>query len=72
MDEPLPEREAPVRVSKLSQQGSEPDLRNTTLAERIEMMWQLALDAWAFKGEPVLEPRLPRHVVRLIRRGCSG
>jgi hypothetical protein len=30
------------------------------------MMWQLALDAWAMKGEKV-EPRLPRHVVRVIR-----
>jgi hypothetical protein len=31
------------------------------------MMWQLALDAWEFKGEPVIEPRLQRHVVRIIR-----
>jgi hypothetical protein len=65
MDEPL----RTVRVTKLSEQGTEPDLRDTTPAERIGMMWQLALDAWAFKGEPVLEPRLPRHVVRVIRRG---
>ena len=40
----------------------------TTLTERLEMMWPLALDAWAFKGEPVVEPRLPRHIVRIHRR----
>jgi hypothetical protein len=37
--------------------------------ERLEMMWPLALDAWAFKGEPVVESRLPRHLVRIHRRG---
>ncbi len=36
---------------------------------RIEMMWQLALDAWAMKGEPVTDERMPRHIVRVIRRG---
>jgi hypothetical protein len=35
------------------------------------MMWQLARDAWAFKGEPEhAESRLQRHVVR-IHRGRS-
>jgi hypothetical protein len=62
------EQQPVVRVSKLSEQGTEGDLRETTPAQRIEMMWQLALDAWAFMGEPVVEPRLPRHVVRLVRR----
>jgi hypothetical protein len=41
----------------------------TTAAQRLEMMWPLALDAWAFKGEPVVEQRLPRHLVRIYRRG---
>jgi hypothetical protein len=40
-----------------------------TAAERLAMMWPLALDAWAFKGEPVVEPRLPRPLVRLVRGG---
>ena len=57
----------PVRISRLQDQGDETDLENTTAAERVGMMWQLALDAWAFMGEPV-EPRLPRHVVRIYRR----
>lgn len=63
----MPERT--VRVTRREDQGREPDLRQTTPAERIGMMWQLALDAWAFMGDPVREPRLPRHVVRVIRRG---
>jgi len=57
-----------VRKSTLAEQGHEDDLRNTTAEERLKMMWQLALDAWAMKGEKV-EPRLPRHVVRIIRGG---
>jgi hypothetical protein len=57
-----------VRKRALADQGKEDDLRNTTPEERLKMMWQLALDAWAMKGEKV-EPRLPRHVVRVIRRG---
>lgn len=57
-----------VRIQKLSDQGKESDLTRTTPVERLEMMWQLALDAWAFKGESVAEPRLPRHIVRVLRR----
>lgn len=47
----------------------DPDPQWPALApeQRLEMMWQLAVDAWAFRGEPVVEPRLPRHVVRVIR-----
>lgn len=65
---PAPEPKR-LRVTTLSQQGQEDDLRGTTVEERFNMMWQLALDAWAFKGEPVVEQRLPRHVVRVIRGG---
>jgi len=57
-----------VRRSTLAEQGREDDLRGTTMEQRLKMMWQLALDAWAMKGEPV-EPRLPRHIVRVIRGG---
>jgi hypothetical protein len=58
-----------VKVTKLSEQTGDFDLRNTTTpAERWAMMWQLTLDAWAFKGEPVAEPGLHRHIVRVFRR----
>ncbi len=58
-----------IRVMKLPEQEDAGDLRNiTTPEERWAMMWQLALDAWAFKGEPVAEPKLQRHIVRLFKR----
>jgi hypothetical protein len=57
-----------VRVQKLAEQGNETDLDQSTPAQRLSMMWQLALDAWAFKGESLAESRLPRHVVRVVRR----
>jgi hypothetical protein len=58
-----------IRVSNLREQDRADiqDLSKTTPAERLEMMWQLTLDAWAFKGEPVAELRLPRHIVRVLR-----
>jgi hypothetical protein len=56
-----------VRTQKLSDQGKESDLKRTTAAERLDMMWQLALDAWAFKGEKFAEAGLPRHLVRILR-----
>ncbi|HEY0428171.1 MAG TPA: hypothetical protein VGC76_10350 [Pyrinomonadaceae bacterium] len=57
-----------VRVRKTSLKEETDDLKNTTPAERWAMMWQLALDAWAFKGEPVAEPGLQRHIIRVYRR----
>jgi hypothetical protein len=60
-------RRSVVRISTLAEQGEETDLVGTTVEERLAMMWPLALDAWAFMGKPV-EPRLPRHIVRILRR----
>ena len=57
-----------IRVSTLREQDETDDLLKTTPAERLQMMWQLTLDAWAFKGEPIAELRLPRHIVRIQRR----
>ena len=66
-----PRRNWPVRMGTLTEmEGDEPDLSaTTTVEERFAMMWQLAKDAWAFRGEPVGEPPFPRHPVRLIRLG---
>jgi hypothetical protein len=58
----------PVRKTTLQAQDHDEDLADTTAAERLGMMWQLALDAWAFKGEPLAESRLPRDIVRIRRR----
>jgi hypothetical protein len=61
-------RDRLVRVTTLHDQETERDLDQTTAAHRLSMMWQLALDAWAFKGESLAESRLPRHVVCVVRR----
>ena len=45
-----------VRVRRLYEQGEEMDLERTMPSERISMMWQLALDAYAFKREHLLNP----------------
>jgi len=57
-----------IQIRKTSLKDETDDLKNTTTAERWAMMWQLALDAWAFKGETVAEPKLQRHIVRVYRR----
>jgi hypothetical protein len=64
-------RNWPVCKGTLAEmEGDEPDLSTTTtVEERFAIMWQLAKDAWAFRGEPVGEPPFPRHPVRIIRRG---
>lgn len=62
-------RDRVVRVRRLPDQEEESELNQTTPSERLSMMWQLALDAWAFMGESLAESRLPRHVVRIVQRG---
>lgn len=64
-----PQRKIFVHVRPLHEQQSPPDVGELSAAERIGIMWQLAQQAWTFKGEPErAESRLQRHVVR-IRRG---
>lgn len=65
--EPKLERDK-IRVVGLHDQDVDMDLADMTPADRIGMMWQLALDAWAFMGEPVAEQGLQRHIVRILRR----
>jgi hypothetical protein len=60
-------KEKTVRVSRLDEQGTEPDLLKATPAERLAMMWQLTLDAWAFAGDKRAESRLQRHIVKVLR-----
>lgn len=59
----------PTRLGRLSEQGDETDALALSPAERIEMMWPLAVNAWAFMGEDVRGSQFQRHVVRVIRRG---
>ncbi len=57
-----------LRVARLVDQGKEDDLVGTTAEQRLQMMWPLALTAWAFMGEDGSEQELPRRFARLIRR----
>lgn len=60
-----------VRIVGRSESDAHPEIEAASPAERLGMMWQLALDAWAFKegGGQHGEAQLQRHVVRLRRRG---
>jgi hypothetical protein len=58
-----------IRVRLLSAGEDDPTDRETTPAARLAMMWQLSLDAWEFKGEPVRKPGLSRRLVRALRGG---
>src|ERR1700676_454476 len=58
----------PVRAWRLGQEPGEDLSATTTAAERLAMMWPLALDAWASAGQPV--PDYPRRLapIRVVRR----
>lgn len=56
---------SPVRKTTRAEQR--PPERVLDPVEAWAMMWPLACDAWAMRGEPVDESRLLRHVVRVIR-----
>jgi len=56
-----------IRIRDLHKQEQDKDLENTSPSERIGMMWQLTLDAWAFKGEKFAEPGLQRHIISIQR-----
>lgn len=58
-----------VRKSTLAEHGNERDLRNTTVEDRWNMMWQLAVNAWAMKGINVADQKFQRHVECLKRLG---
>jgi hypothetical protein len=64
----MSERNVTVRVTRLRDQGTESDLDGTTPAERIGMIWQLTLDAWAFMGDADLHAPMRRDIARVIRR----
>jgi hypothetical protein len=58
-----------IRVNHLKDQSREDDLDGTTIEQRWDMMWPLAMTAWAFKGEEDADAEgLPRRIARLIRR----
>jgi addiction module HigA family antidote len=68
--EPALGRGRPIRVKSL--RGPAPrDERTASPEERIAMVWPLSVAAWSFKEGASVERRLPRHVVRVVRRGSA-
>ena len=58
-----------VRVRDLHDEGDDDHYATLTPAQRLGMMWQLALDTWAFNGLENAESQFSRHFVRVQRRG---
>ena len=66
----MKERDLRIKFSPVrSEEGPDENDLFLTMEERIAMVWPLTVDAWAFKGDPVAESRLPRHIVRILRGG---
>lgn len=58
----------PMRKLRLG----DPDPRapaGATPEECIGMMWELTRNTWAFMGHADAEPRLQRHLIRVVSRG---
>ncbi len=58
-----------IRKVSLHEPDRNGDLKGKSPQQLLGMMWQLALNAWSFKDNLNVEPRLQRHVVVLKRRG---
>jgi hypothetical protein len=68
MDAPTDRSKYPTRVRGLHDPEDTSYVMSLTPAERMRMVWQLTLQAWAFKEGLTVEPRLRRDVVRVVRR----
>ena len=65
---PASRADYPIRKRGLKDTSRDTDLDGTTLEERWDMMWPLAVTAYAFKGEQDADAEgLPRRIARLIR-----
>ena len=62
------QRNVTIRRRDLRDWSAETDALALSPAERLSMMWQLALDAYAFVPNFDAQSRLPRHFVRVLRR----
>ena len=53
----------------LQDQGNDIVIGDATPGERMGMVWQLTLDAWAFMDPKSAKSEFQRHVVRVERGG---
>ena len=62
-------RSWPIRVYNLGEEPDEDLSATTTAGERVEMVWQLTLDAWASSGRPIPDYPREKMPIRVIRKG---
>ena len=58
-----------VKKTTLQTQGNDDVIIDATPAERMGMVWQLTLDAWAFLDPESAKSGFQRHIVRVQRGG---
>lgn len=61
----------PVRVYRLGEEPDEDLSATTTATERLEMMWPLAVDAWASSGRPIPDYPRDQAPIRILRRSSE-
>lgn len=61
----------PIRKYRLGEEPSDDLSDSTTPAERLEMMWPLALEAWSLTGKPLPDYARDETPVRRFRRKAS-
>ena len=58
----------PVRKFRLGEEPAD-DMAGTTVEERVEMVWQLTLDAWSSAGREIPTYRRSEMPVRVLHKG---
>lgn len=58
----------PVRKFRLGEEPDE-DLADTTVEERVAMVWQMTVDAWSSAGREIPTYRRSETPVRVLRKG---
>ena len=61
----------PIRKYRLGEEPSDDLSDSTTPAQRLEMMWPLALEAWSLTGKPLPDYARDEAPVRRFRRKAS-
>ena len=64
-------RSWPIRKHRLGEEPSDDLSDSTTAEERLQMMWQLALDAWSLTDRPIPDYNRKEAPVRKMRRKAS-
>jgi hypothetical protein len=61
----------PVRKYRLGSEPSDDLSDQTTAAQRLEMMWPLALEAWSLTGKPLPDYERRETPILRLRRDAS-